>query len=158
APPVSTMPAAVNPPSLKPPVRGILALAAATPGELVGQIEAWLRRAAPGETPARAAPDPAALAAPERLLLGIEEAAELADRLGKARQVFEMDNPLAWRAIQAQGIFRGSGPRPGKLAFLFPGQGSQYANMGRALAAQEPVVAQVFAEADRVMTPILGQP
>jgi acyl transferase domain-containing protein len=44
-------------------------------------------------------------------------------------------------ALQAQGIFRGSGAKPGKLAFLFPGQGSQYINMGGLLAQREPAVA-----------------
>ena len=34
------------------------------------------------------------------------------------------------------------------LALLFPGQGSQLAGMGKALARQFPVAAQVFAEAD----------
>jgi acyl transferase domain-containing protein len=53
--------------------------------------------------------------------------------------------------LQAQGIFRGSGPKPGKVAFLFPGQGSQYINMGGLLAQREPVVAQVFKDADVVM-------
>jgi len=35
-----------------------------------------------------------------------------------------------------------------QLAFLFPGQGSQSVGMGKALAQQFPVAAQVFAEAD----------
>src|SRR5580692_7516357 len=35
-----------------------------------------------------------------------------------------------------------------KTAFLFPGQGSQFAGMGKSLAAAEPVAARVFEEAD----------
>ena len=41
---------------------------------------------------------------------------------------------------------------------MFPGQGSQYVNMGRELVELSPVVKAVFDEADEVMTPILGKP
>ena len=58
---------------------------------------------------------------------------------------------------RAAGIFRGSGPA-GKVAFLYTGQGSQYANMLATLRAGEPSVAATFAEADEVMTPLLGRP
>jgi malonyl CoA-acyl carrier protein transacylase len=44
------------------------------------------------------------------------------------------------------------------VAFLYPGQGSQYVNMLEPLRAVEPIVAEIFAEADRVMTPLLGKP
>lgn len=37
------------------------------------------------------------------------------------------------------------------LAFLFPGQGSQAAGMGKALAQQFPIAAEVFAEADEAL-------
>lgn len=39
----------------------------------------------------------------------------------------------------------------GGIAFLFPGQGSQAAGMGRALAEQFPIAAQTFAEADEAL-------
>jgi [acyl-carrier-protein] S-malonyltransferase len=38
-----------------------------------------------------------------------------------------------------------------KIAFLFPGQGSQFAGMGKALAAEFPAAARVFEEADRAL-------
>lgn len=38
-----------------------------------------------------------------------------------------------------------------KLAFLFPGQGSQYAGMGRSLAQSYPLARQAFEEADAVL-------
>ena len=44
------------------------------------------------------------------------------------------------------------------MAFLYTGQGSQYVNMLQPLRAIEPIVAETFAEADRIMTPLLGKP
>lgn len=151
-------PSAPASPAAKLPVRGILALGARTPSELKDRVDEAVQRAEGGWVPPRQVPDPLALAAAERLVLDFGTREELVDRLGKAQKALGFDNPQAWKALEAQGIFRGSGPKPGKIAFLFPGQGSQYANMGRELAAVEPVVAQVFAEADQVMTPILGKP
>jgi acyl transferase domain-containing protein/NAD(P)-dependent dehydrogenase (short-subunit alcohol dehydrogenase family) len=142
----------------KPPVRGILGLGAETVAGLKEQLATTLQRAGSGWLPERLIPDAAVIHAQERLVLDFGDQNELLDRLGKAQKALASDNPAAWKALQAQGIFRGSGPQPGKIAFLFTGQGSQYLNMGRELAAIDPVVSEVFAEADRVMTPILGKP
>jgi [acyl-carrier-protein] S-malonyltransferase len=38
-----------------------------------------------------------------------------------------------------------------RIAFLFPGQGSQYAGMGKSLADVYPEAAHVFDEADRAL-------
>ncbi len=65
--------------------------------------------------------------------------------------------PGAWKALRAQGVFRGHGAAA-KVAFLYTGQGSQYVNMLKALRAAEPIVADTFALADRVMTPLLECP
>ena len=75
----------------------------------------------------------------------------------KALKASKPNQPAIWKALRAQGIFRGHGPAP-KVAFLYTGQGSQYVNMLQPLRAAEPIVAETFAEADRVMTPLLGKP
>ena len=38
-----------------------------------------------------------------------------------------------------------------RIVFLFPGQGSQFAGMGKSLADQYPVAARIFAEADEAL-------
>ncbi|MCO6450246.1 MAG: acyltransferase domain-containing protein [Caldilineales bacterium] len=145
-------------PSGKAPVRGILALGASTPVELKNKLDAAFDKIQGGWTPPRQTPDATDLKASERLVIDFGDRDELLERVQKARKVMGFDNPNAWKAVQAQGIFRGSGNALGKIAFLFPGQGSQYVNMGRELAAIQPVVAETLAEADRVMAPILGRP
>ena len=136
--------------------RGLLAVGAAS-GEALG---AALEAAAEdlGDGPVTTPPDAATLSAPVRLVIDHGDRAELDARVRKARQLAGRDDPRAWRALRAQGIYRGSGRAAGKVAFLFPGQGSQYLNMGRDLARIEPIIRSTFAEADRVMTPILGHP
>ncbi|MCB0044825.1 MAG: SDR family NAD(P)-dependent oxidoreductase [Caldilineaceae bacterium] len=142
----------------KPPIRGILAVGAATPSALKDRLDDLFRQAESGWTPPIASPDADELAQPERVVIDFGDQQELQEKIAKARKAAGFDNAQAWKALQAQGIFRGSGPKPGKIAFLFPGQGSQYINMGRELARLQPAVEQVFAEADEVMTPILGKP
>lgn len=50
------------------------------------------------------------------------------------------------------GVYYGSGKPPaGKLAVLFPGQGSQYTGMLREVSLYFPIYADVLAEADRIL-------
>ena len=142
----------------KPPLRGILALGAATPAELAAKAAATLKKVQGGWTPPIAAPDLAELRQAERLVLDFTDGADLADKLAKAAKAASLNVAAAWKALAAQGVFRGSGKTPGKVAFLFPGQGSQYLNMGAELVRLSPAIANVFKEADAVMTPILGRP
>lgn len=97
------------------------------------------------------------LAEKERIAIDYANDEELVKRLEKTITAFENDTPVTWKAMQAHGVYRGSGT-PGKVAFLFPGQGSQYVNMLLDLRDTEPLVRDTFVEADRVMTPILGRP
>ncbi|HVQ28283.1 MAG TPA: acyltransferase domain-containing protein, partial [Vicinamibacteria bacterium] len=47
-------------------------------------------------------------------------------------------------------------PRPASVAFLFPGQGSQYVHMGRGLYRDEPVFREVMDRCAEVLRPVLG--
>ena len=150
--------AASQPPLNKKPLRGICALGAKTPAELKDKLDDAFRKVEGGWTPDIKLPNPADLRQPERIVIDFGNHDELFDKLGKARKAAGFDNVAAWKALQAQGIFRASGAKPGLVGYLFPGQGSQYTNMGRLLGNLEPVVAATFKEADQVMTPILGRP
>lgn len=56
------------------------------------------------------------------------------------------------------GIAHGSGPAPeGRVALLFPGQGSQYPEMAREAALHFPDCAEALAAADRVLAPAFGE-
>ncbi len=152
--------------ALKTPLRGLLVTGAASEAELAERLHTTQTAAEAGRTPAGSkgapegspsAPSEADLRAPERIAIDYGNAAELADKCAKALKALASNQPAAWKALRAQGIFRGHGPAP-KVAFLYTGQGSQYVNMLRSLRAAEPIVAATFEEADRVMTPILGKP
>jgi len=56
------------------------------------------------------------------------------------------------------GIAYGSGPAPGRLGFLFPGQGAQAVGMLRDLACAFPAMQRVLAEADRAFAAGLADP
>ncbi len=150
-------PAAAEPPQPTLPERPSLFLSADTAPALREQMLRAAQAAAAGQVPAARIPSPTELAQPERLAVDYETPAELHKKLEKALKVLENDTPATRQALTAQGIYRGSG-QPGKVAFLFPGQGSQYANMLAELRSLSPVVAETFREADEVMTPILGRP
>ena len=141
----------------KAPLRGALLIGAASEGALAERLRVAERDAKEGRVPAPTAPAESDLRAPERVAIDYGNAAELADKTGNALKALAANQPAVWKALRAQGIFRGHGPAP-KVAFLYTGQGSQYVNMLLSLRAAEPIVDETFAEADRVMTPLLGKP
>ena len=143
--------------SHKAPLRGALVIGAASEAALIERLRAVEKAAEAGMAPAPTAPAESDLRAPERIAIDYANAAELADKAGSALKALNANQPAIWKALRAQGIFRGHGPAP-KVAFLYTGQGSQYVNMLKLLRATEPIVAETFAEADRVMTPLLGKP
>ncbi len=141
----------------KTPLRGALVVGAATEATLIERLRAVEKDAKAGRAPAPSAPAESDLRAPERVAIDYLNADELANKAGSALKALAAKQPAVWKALRAQGVFRGHGPAP-KVAFLYTGQGSQYVNMLEQLRATEPIVAETFAEADRVMTPLLGKP
>jgi acyl transferase domain-containing protein/NAD(P)-dependent dehydrogenase (short-subunit alcohol dehydrogenase family) len=140
------------------PVRGALVVGGPDQASVVERLRRVLADAEGGQAPAPALPAASDLHADHRVAIDYADAADLADKTRRALSAFENENEAAaWGALANGGVFHGHGPAP-KLAFLFTGQGSQYVNMLRELRRTEPVVAATFAEADAVMTPILGSP
>ena len=143
--------------SNKVPLRGVLVIGANSESDLIGRLRLVANDAKSGLVPPTSAPAECDLRAPERVAIDYADAAELATKSAAALKAFTANQPLMWKALRAQGIFRGRGSRP-KVAFLYTGQGSQYVNMLQQLRAAEPIVADTFIEADRVMSPLLGKP
>ncbi|HWS96298.1 MAG TPA: acyltransferase domain-containing protein, partial [Candidatus Methylomirabilis sp.] len=141
----------------KAPLRGALVIGADSESALIERLKVVQKAALAGEAPAPAQPADSDLGAAERLTIDYADAAELASKSTSALKAFQANTAAYWKALRAQGVFRGTGPAP-KVAFLYTGQGSQYVNMMRAIREVEPIVAETFAEADRVMTPLLGKP
>ncbi len=155
---------AENPNSARPagldqlkPYQGLYFISADTRTELQERLSEDLAGFKNGNLPEPGVPDQSQLRKNERLAIDFEDADELVKRCEKAVSAMQSDQPGTWNALQAHGIYRGSG-RPGKVAFMFPGQGSQYVNMIRDLREVEPIVRNTFEEADQILTPILGKP
>jgi acyl transferase domain-containing protein len=138
------------------PYQGLLFLSGDDRGQLKQSLIDVLSQARSGTIPPSICPTVEQVGRAERLAIDYSDPAEFIKRCEKALSAMETDAPNAWQALQAQGIYRGSGQH-GSVVFMFPGQGSQYVNMLRDLYISEPVVKDTFDEADRVMTPILGR-
>lgn len=83
---------------------------------------------------------------------------DLGQKLGVARE--NLLNPACRHIQDVRGIYLTEQPltSDGHLAFLFPGQGSQYVGMLRDLAIQFPEVRERFEMADRVLQTELPAP
>ncbi|HEY7487177.1 MAG TPA: beta-ketoacyl synthase N-terminal-like domain-containing protein, partial [Streptosporangiaceae bacterium] len=146
-----TFASAEVPSSRKAPLRGIAMVGGGDEADVIQQLE----RLTPSGHPAP--PDPALTDTAVRVVIDYADADDLAGKAAKAVRAFRSGNPAMWKMLRSQGVFVGRGPTP-KVAFLYTGQGSQYLNMLRDLREREPIVAETFDEADRIMTPLLGRP
>ncbi|MGO9558703.1 MAG: SDR family NAD(P)-dependent oxidoreductase [Acidimicrobiales bacterium] len=140
-------------PSPVPPRRAAV-IGAVTEAQLAQELANLAAEAVEGRMPSATPPGSETLEAPERIAIDYGSADELAEKVKWAQQA-QAGGDAAWKLLQARGIFRGRGPRP-KVAFLYTGQGSQYPNMLRSLAETDPLVVEVFDEADRAMKPLLA--
>ncbi|MGF1510499.1 MAG: beta-ketoacyl synthase N-terminal-like domain-containing protein, partial [Myxococcota bacterium] len=141
----------------KAPLRGGVVLGGSSPAEIRNEVRSLLSSAKQGRLPAPTAPEQATLTKEVRLAVDFKDGAELTEKLELADKALASGNPMAFKPLRARGIHIGSGAPP-KVAFLYTGQGSQYVNMLAALKEVEPIVRDTIAEADSVMTPILGRP
>ncbi len=141
----------------KNPLGNVAVLGAADLPGLIARLDAMLDAAQAGIFPARQPPSPQDLTAAERIVIEFEHPDTLIERLVHARQALQTNTQADWERLEGRGIYRGSGA-PGRVAFLFGGQGAQYVNMLRELHDGEPSVAETFAQADDVLMPILGCP
>ncbi|MEZ4235218.1 MAG: beta-ketoacyl synthase N-terminal-like domain-containing protein [Myxococcota bacterium] len=125
---------------------GIWAASGTTRAELLENLEALRDGRQPVFHPS----------APLRLAAAPVDAEERGAQLDRAiTTVRKQSNP---DLLRARGVAYEDVPFDQKLVFLFTGQGSQYLDMGLDLAGEWPVVADTFAEADRVLTEPLGKP
>ncbi len=145
----------------KAPLRGAAVVGGADDAELIAHLERLAAQAEvmkkAGHAPAVAPPDPALAGAAVRVAIDYADAADLATKATKAVDALRDGNPAKWRMLRAQGVFVGRGA-PGKVAFLYTGQGSQYVNMLADLREREPIIRATFDEGDRVTRRLLDKP
>ncbi len=131
----------------------IVAFAATTRADLIEQLDAWIAREdefkkdrellAFAAQQARHAFD---ATASERVMLVIDAEGDATSAARAARKALHDGATVEdWKVRDA---FYGNGAPTGGLAMLFPGQGSQYVNMGRDLACVFPEMLATLHEAE----------
>ncbi len=126
----------------------ILAFTGTTPRQIEQQLSQWPANLEWPDLRARAARTRQTwnAAAQCRLLLVIQrDRTDVARLLERAHSLVSRESRMS--ANSAEGIFFCRGPRAGKLAILFPGQGAQYPGMLRELACRFPALHDTLAQA-----------
>ena len=98
--------------SCKAPLRGALVVGAASKADLIERLSAIQQSASTGKAPKLCAPAELDLRANDRVAIDYVDAADLSDKSAKAIKALASDQPAVWKALRAQGIFRGQGPAP----------------------------------------------
>ncbi|QTA79644.1 Polyketide-type polyunsaturated fatty acid synthase [Desulfonema limicola] len=90
--------------------------------------------------------------APFRILVVLEKILDKFENpvkiISGALKILESDQHE--NSLNIKNIFFGGPQKPGELAFIFPGQGSQYVNMGRELVSMFPEAMEVIEKANKV--------
>jgi acyl transferase domain-containing protein len=89
-----------------------------------------------------------------RLLFVITAKSSLDKLFNDTRQMLQKQEQDQWSL--PEGVWFGAGKPSGKLAMLFPGQGSQYPDMLLDLACQFPQIQSALSEADQIFSEMSG--
>ena len=131
----------------------LAAFSASSPSELRSKVETWTDAADVNEWDGLRfacceARKSFRTSDPQRITVVLERQRQLEQTLAELRRFATEPNPTSFRESPL-GVFSGSGPTEGKIAFLFPGQGSQYVGMLRDLACRFPEMLDALTDAER---------